>query len=123
MKLHHPCHRPVTDTKASGIEIRVRRVALPIRMIRTSVRNASKSGFGPGLESDTGALDGKVASTGGFDRFAERGVGFLELKKGSNRILMRAAGKLDGELIDLRAIRLQLRGNRTIPRKSAGSRQ
>ena len=73
------------------------------------------------LESDTGALDGKVASTGGFDQFAERGVGFLELKKGSNRILMRAAGKLDGELIDLRAIRLQLRRHRTVPRKSAGT--
>ncbi|MDC0049990.1 c-type cytochrome, partial [Verrucomicrobia bacterium] len=73
------------------------------------------------LESDTGALDGKVASTGGFDQFAERDVGFLELKKGSNRILMRAAGKLDGELIDLRAIRLQLRRHRTVPRKSAGT--
>lgn len=54
MELHHPCHRPETDTKASGIEIHVGRVALPIRMIRTSLRNASKSGFGPGFESDTG---------------------------------------------------------------------
>jgi mono/diheme cytochrome c family protein/glucose/arabinose dehydrogenase len=58
------------------------------------------------LESDLSALKGMVASTGGFDKFVKKEVGILKLKKGSNRILMRAVQGLKGELIDLRSIRL-----------------
>ena len=59
------------------------------------------------IESDDGALEGKVKSTGGFDRFVEIDAGTIDLKQGSNRILMRPMGGLKGELIDLRAIRLE----------------
>lgn len=59
------------------------------------------------LESDAGSLEGEVASTGGFDQFEEKDAGMLELQKGPNRLLMRPAGELEGELIDLRAIRLE----------------
>jgi mono/diheme cytochrome c family protein len=59
------------------------------------------------LESDAGSLKGEVASTGGFDKFVEKDAGVLDLNKGSNRILMRSAGELEGELIDLRTIRLE----------------
>lgn len=58
------------------------------------------------IESSLSILRGKVESTGGFDQFVEREVGALKLKKGTNRILMRPAGELKGELIDLRSIRL-----------------
>jgi len=59
------------------------------------------------LESDAGSLEGEVVSTGGFDKFVEKDAGVLDLNKGSNRILMRSAGELEGELIDLRTIRLE----------------
>jgi hypothetical protein len=59
------------------------------------------------IESDLGVIKGKVSTTGGFDKFIEKEVGFLKLKKGSNRILMRPAGELKGEMIDLRSIRLE----------------
>lgn len=58
------------------------------------------------LESDLSTLKGTVPNTGGFDRFTKSIVGNIKLKKGTNRILMRAAPGLKGELIDLRSIRL-----------------
>ena len=63
------------------------------------------------IESDLGVLEGKVSTTGGFDKFIENEVGFIELKKGSNRILMRPAGALKGEMIDLRSIRFEPHSN------------
>jgi hypothetical protein len=66
-------------------------------------RNAGNSFV---IESDLSILKGEVISTGGFDHFIEREVGTLKLKQGTNRILMRPAEGLKGELIDLRAIRL-----------------
>ncbi len=58
------------------------------------------------IETDLSELEGKVASTGSFDRFKTVKAGTLKLKKGLNRLLMRPAGAPKGELIDLRAIRL-----------------
>ncbi|NIP93427.1 MAG: hypothetical protein GWO24_08210 [Akkermansiaceae bacterium] len=58
------------------------------------------------IESEGAILEGRVASTGGFDQFDKVEAGTLSLKKGINRILMRPAGAPDGELIDLRMIRL-----------------
>ncbi|MGK0188054.1 MAG: mono/diheme cytochrome c family protein/glucose/arabinose dehydrogenase [Verrucomicrobiales bacterium] len=58
------------------------------------------------IETDLSQLRGKVASTGGFDQFKELEFGTVELKKGTNRLLMRPAGELKGELVDLRRIRL-----------------
>lgn len=58
------------------------------------------------IETDLSQLKGKVESTGSFNKFVEREVGTLKLKAGDNRLLMRPAAELKGELIDLRAIRL-----------------
>ena len=58
------------------------------------------------IETDLSQLKGKVASTGGFDQFKELKFGTVDLKKGTNRLLMRPAGELKGELVDLRRIRL-----------------
>ena len=63
------------------------------------------------IKSDLGVLEGKVSTTGGFDKFIEKEVGLIELKKGSNRILMRPAGTLKGEMIDLRSIRFEPHSN------------
>jgi hypothetical protein len=63
------------------------------------------------IKSDLGVLEGKVSTTGGFDKFIEKEVGFIGLKKGSNRILMRPAGTLKGEMIDLRSIRFEAHSN------------
>ncbi len=58
------------------------------------------------IESNLSYLSGKVASTGGFDKFVEEDFGAIKLKKGINRILMRPKGAPKGELIDLRTMRL-----------------
>lgn len=59
------------------------------------------------IESDVSMLRGTVASTGGFDQFVERRIGTLKLRQGINRILVRPDGAPEGELIDLRTIRLE----------------
>ena len=58
------------------------------------------------IETDVSQLKGKISSTGGFDTFKEIEIGTVDLKKGDNRLLMRPAGDLKGELTDLRQIRL-----------------
>jgi mono/diheme cytochrome c family protein/glucose/arabinose dehydrogenase len=59
------------------------------------------------LETEGGALEGAVASTGGYDRFREFAVGKIPLRPGTNRVLLRPAGRLRAELADVRALRLR----------------
>jgi mono/diheme cytochrome c family protein len=59
------------------------------------------------IETDHSQLKGKIGSTGGFDQFKEVEIGAVELKEGANRLLMRPDGTLNGELVDLRLIRLR----------------
>ena len=59
------------------------------------------------VETDISQLKGKIGSTGGFDQFKEVEIGAVDLKEGTNRLLMRPAGTLTGELVDLREILLR----------------
>lgn len=59
------------------------------------------------IETDLSQLNGKIGSTGGFDQFKEVEIGAVDLKEGTNRLLMRPTGPLTGELVDLRQIRLK----------------
>jgi hypothetical protein len=62
------------------------------------------------IETDLSQLKGKIGSTGGFDQFKEVEIGAVDLKEGTNRLLMRPAGTLTGELVDLRLVRLKPMG-------------
>ncbi len=56
--------------------------------------------------SEVDRLQGEVQSTGSQDRYEQRKVGRLQLAAGAQRITLRAAGKVNGELMDLRGVRL-----------------
>ncbi len=52
------------------------------------------------------ALGGKVESTGGWETFATRQLGRLDLPAADNQIILRSEGPVKKALLDLRAIRL-----------------
>ncbi|RPI84565.1 MAG: hypothetical protein EHM42_07415, partial [Planctomycetaceae bacterium] len=58
------------------------------------------------LESPQGTITGKVISTVDWDHYQQADVGELPLRKGKQRIVMRAAQRVQGAMIDLRSIRL-----------------
>jgi putative heme-binding domain-containing protein len=58
------------------------------------------------LQSGTAKLGGKVVGTGTWDKYQQVKVGTLALEAGERQVTMRADGKINGALIDLRSIRL-----------------
>jgi hypothetical protein len=58
------------------------------------------------LSSGKGKLAGKVASTGSWDTYRKESVGRIELTGGAERVTLRSDGKINGALIDLKAIEL-----------------
>jgi hypothetical protein len=58
------------------------------------------------LSSGKGKLAGKVASTGGWETYRKEHVGRIELAGGAERITLRSNGKINGALIDVKAIEL-----------------
>jgi putative heme-binding domain-containing protein len=58
------------------------------------------------LEAGRAKLTGEVAATGTWEVYKQARVGTLALEAGERQVTMRAAGKINGALLDLRAIRL-----------------
>jgi putative membrane-bound dehydrogenase-like protein len=58
------------------------------------------------LEAGVERLTGKVPSTGSWDTYRQRKVGEIRLEAGRQKVVMRAAGKVKGALIDLRGMNL-----------------
>lgn len=58
------------------------------------------------LESPVGTVTGTVGSTGTWENYQQADVGELPLRAGKQRIVMRAAQRVQGAMIDLKAIRL-----------------
>jgi putative membrane-bound dehydrogenase-like protein len=58
------------------------------------------------IEAGREKLTGKVAGTGSWDKYRQAKVGTLALAAGQQQVAMRPAGKVNGAMIDLRAIRL-----------------
>jgi putative membrane-bound dehydrogenase-like protein len=77
------------------------------------------------VAADRVDLKTTTVATGGWEKFAKRSVGWLDLRKGFHRVVVRADGKLNGSLMDLRAIRLALSNDqaafRTITPETDGS--
>jgi mono/diheme cytochrome c family protein/glucose/arabinose dehydrogenase len=59
------------------------------------------------IETERSRVTGTVRATGSYDSFEEQRVGSLKLYAGTNRVLLRPAGKLKAELADVRALRLR----------------
>jgi putative heme-binding domain-containing protein len=59
------------------------------------------------LELGSERLQGKVASTGSWDRYRKEKLGEITLTAGRHRLLMRPEGRIRGALLDLRAIELK----------------
>jgi putative membrane-bound dehydrogenase-like protein len=65
------------------------------------------------LEGTRTELRGKVASTGGWDKYQQRKIGTVMLDAGSHRLTLRPDGaKLKGALLDLRGIHLVPKGQK-----------
>ncbi len=62
------------------------------------------------LQAPGNRLTGKVAGTGGWDRYRTAQVGEIELPAGRQEVALRAGGPIKGALIDLKAVKL-------VPRK------
>jgi putative membrane-bound dehydrogenase-like protein len=58
------------------------------------------------IEGGKAPLGGKVAGTGGWDRYQQKKIGEVTLLAGKQKLVMRPAGALRGALLDLRAIHL-----------------
>jgi putative heme-binding domain-containing protein len=58
------------------------------------------------LEAGDARLTGKVQTTGSWDNYKRAKVGEIRLEAGRQKVVMRAAGKIKGALIDLRSIKL-----------------
>lgn len=59
------------------------------------------------LETDDSRAIGTVLSSGGYERFVEAPAGFIKLKAGVNRLLLRSEGPLKQELADVRQVTLE----------------
>ncbi|MFO0796469.1 MAG: neutral/alkaline non-lysosomal ceramidase N-terminal domain-containing protein [Gemmataceae bacterium] len=71
------------------------------------------------LDGGDAALRGKVASTGGWDRYRTVKLGTLKLPAGAARISVRPDGPVRGALLDLRAIYLVPPGQTPVADKDA----
>jgi putative heme-binding domain-containing protein len=60
------------------------------------------------LEAQGSRLEGKIAGTGGWDRYTQLRLGRLSLRKGNGRLTFRSAGPIQGALVDLRQVTLTL---------------
>ncbi|MDF1824801.1 MAG: sulfatase-like hydrolase/transferase [Verrucomicrobiales bacterium] len=58
------------------------------------------------LETDGSSAQGTVINTGNYDTFREVSAGRIQLKAGTNRLILRPEGKLKEELADVRSVRL-----------------
>jgi putative heme-binding domain-containing protein len=58
------------------------------------------------FEGGTTALRGKIAGTGGWDKYRQAKIGTIQLKAGHSRLTFRSDGDIKGALLDLRAVRL-----------------
>src|SRR5262249_22401550 len=58
------------------------------------------------LEAGGQRLTDVVAGTGGWSNYKQSKVGEIELAAGKQQVTLRSAGKLNGALLELRAIRL-----------------
>jgi putative heme-binding domain-containing protein len=58
------------------------------------------------IQSGSAKLVGKVAGTGTWDKYQQVQVGTLALEAGERQVTMRSEGRINGALLDLRAIRL-----------------
>jgi hypothetical protein len=68
------------------------------------------------LEGTRPALRGKVAGTGGWDRYRQQKIGTVRLSTGPHRLVFRPDGaRPRGALLDLRGIHLVPRGQQLSP--------
>ena len=51
-------------------------------------------------------LAGKVPSTGNWDTYRQINVGVVTLKPGRKQLTLRSAGKINGNLMDLKSVRV-----------------
>jgi hypothetical protein len=58
------------------------------------------------LEAGNHRLTATVASTGGWSNYKQVKVGDIELASGKQQVTLRSAGKINGALLELRAVRL-----------------
>lgn len=58
------------------------------------------------LEAQDAKLEGTIAGTGGWDRYAKLCVGTIDLRKGRGRLILRSAGPIQGALVDLKQLTL-----------------
>lgn len=58
------------------------------------------------LEAGEARVEGAIASTGGWDRYATLRAGEIDLPAGRSRVRVRPVGGLRGALMDLRSVRL-----------------
>jgi putative membrane-bound dehydrogenase-like protein len=74
------------------------------------------------LEGTRPALEGRVAGTGGWDRYRQQKIGTITLAAGMQRLTLRPAGPaLRGALLDLRGIHLVPEGQKpTFPAGGSG---
>jgi putative membrane-bound dehydrogenase-like protein len=72
------------------------------------------------LEGTRPGVEGKVAGTGGWDKYRQEKVGTTTLEAGLQRLVLRPSGpKLNGALMDLRGLRLVPEGQK--PNFAAGA--
>src|SRR5262249_61304188 len=65
------------------------------------------------LEGGEPAVRGKVAGTGGWDKYRQQKVGTLTLEAGTQRLVLRPDGeRLKGALLDLRGVHLVPEGEK-----------
>ncbi|HLW63819.1 MAG TPA: PVC-type heme-binding CxxCH protein, partial [Gemmataceae bacterium] len=66
------------------------------------------------LEGAKPELRGKVAGTGGWDKYQQQKIGTVRLAAGSQRLIFRPDGPLRGALLDLRVIQLVPEGEKPV---------
>jgi putative membrane-bound dehydrogenase-like protein len=73
------------------------------------------------FEGGRPTLRGKVAGTGGWDRYRQQKIGTIALATGTHRLTFRPDGRLNGALLDLRGIHLVPRGQRPVLTSPGGA--
>jgi putative membrane-bound dehydrogenase-like protein len=64
------------------------------------------------IQGGKAPLGGKVAGTGGWDRYAQKKIGEVALDAGKQKLVMRPVGAIRGALLDLRTLYLVPAGTR-----------